>query len=360
MKWRSPNLRFLQNRMVQHILFWCVSFYFLLKYFSFPGNIYEIDVAYTAIFHISLIAGVYLNLIVLIPRLFAKQRYLVYLFLSLLLVGVTAQLNILIFESFVDYILPDFFFISNFGFFELLEFGLIYHVVTSLLKLSKAWFHLQTSRVRETILEKEGVYTELQFLKMQINPHSLFNSLNNIYALILKKDPRASAGVLQLASTMRYMIYETNDNKVLLSQEIKYINSYIDLQRLTVSESAAIRFIVEGDVSDQMIAPLIFIVFIENAFKHGLKASIEQPYVNIKIMAGLCEVKIEVENSKGFVDRIEKDKHHGVGLVNARRRLDLLYPDAYSLQILDEKNVHRTSLTLQICNDEIQTISYEN
>lgn len=340
--------KFFQNRILQHILFWCLSYYFLIHSFSITNNIETIDFIYTAVFHITIVLAVYINLYVLIPRLLGRKKYLFYALCVLALLAVTAQLNIFIYSYAIDFFLPDYFFVSNFSFLQLVQFGAVYLAITTLLKLSRAWFKLLESKNHLAKLEREKVNTELLFLKMQINPHFLFNSLNNIYSLALKKDAMAPGSILKLAEVMRYMIYESNEDLVPLQKEINYITNYIDLQRLRIRDNASITFEVTGDWENRYIAPLILLVFIENGFKHGIKATIYQSFVNISIHVSNELLHMTVENSKGVIDDVEKDTFRGLGLENVQRRLELLYPEKYELTITDTEEKYLAVLQLPL------------
>jgi LytS/YehU family sensor histidine kinase len=294
------------------------------------------------------VLAVYINGFVLIPRLLGRKKYLLYAVCVLALLTVTAQLNSFIFSYAIDFLLPGYFFVSNFSFWQLVQFGFAYLAITTLLKLSRAWFKLLESKNHLIKLEKEKANTELLFLKMQINPHFLFNSLNNIYSLALKKDAMAPNSILKLAEVMRYMIYESNENAVPLQKEINYINNYIDLQRLRTRDNASIVFNVMGDAECWYVAPLVLLVFIENGFKHGIKGAIHESYVNILIQITDAQLQMTVENSKGVIDDIEKDTFRGLGLENVKRRLELLYPGKYELMISDTEEKYTAVLQLPL------------
>jgi LytS/YehU family sensor histidine kinase len=318
-----------------------VSYYYLIHFFSITNDIETIDYIYTGVFHITILLAVYLNLYFLIPRLLVPRKYILYLPGVLALLAVTAQLNIFIFSYAIDFFLPNYFFIANYSFWQLVQFGLVYWAITTLLKLSRAWFKLLE-------LEKEKANTELLFLKMQLNPHFLFNSLNNIYSLALKKDLMAPDSILKLAHVMRYMIYESNEQVVPLQKEIDYLNNYIDLQKLRTWDKASIACTVTGEPENRYIAPLILLVFIENGFKHGIKATIHQSFVNIQININKDRLLMTVENSKGVIDVVENDNFRGLGLENVKRRLELLYPGKYELTINDTEDTYTAVLQLPL------------
>lgn len=336
-----------QNRILQHILFWCLSYYCLLIFFS-PGPPERIDMIYTAAFHIPLLIAVYINLGVFIPLLLRKGRYGLYLCSLPALMALAAGLNIFLFNVVIDYLVPDYFFIAYYNFPELLLFAVIHLGLTTLIKLSRGWFKLLESESQLIRLQNEKSDTELKFLKTQVNPHFLFNSLNSIYSLSLKKDERLPANVLKLAEVMRYMIYETDADFVPLEKEISYLKNYIALQQLRNVGNINVTLDITGDPAGLMIAPFMFIVFVENAFKHG------KTFIKIKLEmdAGNHLVNFDVTNDKGVVDDPEPLDFKGLGLDNVKRRLELLYPKNHRLLIDDnlEENIFAVALRIDLLN----------
>jgi len=192
--------------------------------------------------------------------------------------------------------------------------------------------------------------TELRFLKSQINPHFLFNTLNNLYALTLKKSDEAPEIVIKLSEMMRYMLYECNEKRVLLSKEIHYIRNYLDLERIRQGKNVNITFTVEGSANNEEIAPLLFIPFLENAFKHGLSNQIDHGFVDIRMHIEKDMVSFFIENTKAPV-RPQADpnrKSGGIGLVNVHRRLNLIYPEKYDLRIDNHPNTYAVELTIEL------------
>ena len=174
-KWILPIAR---NSMVQHLLFWSLSFYILLNIFSGSSSFQKIDFIYTGIFLISLLVPVELNSFVFIPRFLNRRRYLIYGFLFLASLVLFSLFNQFLFNRLIDEILPGYYFISYYSYFDILKFFLIFIVVTTLLHLSKEWFELNENRQKVILLEKEKIDAELKALSNQVNPHFLFNSLN--------------------------------------------------------------------------------------------------------------------------------------------------------------------------------------
>ena len=207
---------------------------------------------------------------------------------------------------------------------------------------------LKTQREKQE-LAKETLQSELKFLKSQINPHFLFNRLNSLYALTLKKSDEAPEIVLKLSEMMRYMLYDCNEKQVPLEKEVSYIRNYLGLEKLRHGKKMDINLEVMGEVKDQQIAPLLFIPFIENCFKHGISNRIEDGFVNIVLDIKDHELSIKVENSKcPSMPNITGKRSGGIGLINVKRRLDLLYPNQYKLDVETSPTVYKVNLTLKL------------
>ena len=260
----------------------------------------------------------------------------------------SSAFNILFFEHLVDYVLPGYYFISYYEFYDIAQFFIVYMGLTTLLKLSKAWFQLSASEKKLSIAEKDKLDAELRALKSQINPHFLFNSLNNLYALSLKEDKQTPAFILKLSEVMRYMIYESNEDFVSLKKELNFIKNYVALQKLRSDHRARISFHISGKVGKQKLAPLLFIPFVENSFKHGIKGETGYSYVNIHLDVAEDELLLKVENNKGAVDEVEKGHFNGIGLTNVRQRLALMYPEKHQLTICDEDKTFSVQLKLTL------------
>lgn len=181
-------------------------------------------------------------------------------------------------------------------------------------------------------LEKEKVTSELSFLKAQINPHFFFNTLNNIYVLTAEDPKVAGEAIHQLSKMMRYLLYDTQQGKNMLSQEIAFVKNYIHLMKLRMTDVVRINIDTPVHLQDMPLAPMILLPFVENAFKHGVSAT-QQSYVDIIIMQKGKVLDITVNNSIMKDNSLSLDSNSGIGLVNTRRRLDLLYPGRYKLDI---------------------------
>lgn len=220
--------------------------------------------------------------------------------------------------------------------------------ISTIVKISSDWLR-QTQTQRD--LETRTMQTELNFLKSQINPHFLFNTLNSLYALTLKKSDEAPEVVIKLSEMMRYMLYECNEPEVPVSKEVNYIRNYLDLERLR-HKDLDIKFDVEGDMGDLKVAPLIFIAFIENAFKHGASNHISAGFVHIHVYLDGGELNLYVENSKPEKQPTQEHRRSGgIGLVNVRRRLEILYKNNYNLEVHDKPNTYGVNLWMKILPD---------
>jgi len=196
-------------------------------------------------------------------------------------------------------------------------------------------------------LENQKLKAELSFLKMQINPHFLFNALNNIYTLtVIEKSTRAGDSIMKLSEMMRYVLYEKEDeeHKVSLDKEIKQLNNYIDLEKLRHGDDMYLDFSIEGDTIGKRIAPLLLFPLVENAFKHGLYSDPQKP-VRIHFIVTDRQLKFSVQN---FKSNYQKDQTGGIGLQNVKKRMELLYGPNYSFDIKETDNEFFINLTLPL------------
>jgi len=197
----------------------------------------------------------------------------------------------------------------------------------------------QMEQARKT-LETEKLNAELAFLKSQINPHFLFNSLNNIYSLAYQKSDKAPEAILKLSEIMRYMLYESNDEKVSLEDEINYLENYIDLQKLRVKEHVYLELNIKVDNFQHRIMPLLVISFLENVFKHGVATDKEHP-IRITVEVQNNRLHFKAQNKKS---KLNKDKSGGIGLTNLKRRLELGYPDKHTFIVQDNEDFYSSEL----------------
>lgn len=206
-------------------------------------------------------------------------------------------------------------------------------------------FSYFTAQNEKKILENANLTAENNLLKSQINPHFLFNTLNSIYSQALHKSSSTEKSILKLSEILRYMVYETGAEKILLDKDIYYITSFIELQRMRLPESVVIDYQVKGDIDNVYISPLILIAFIENAFKYGV-SFIHGYGIHIHIEVKDKLLKLLVENP--IVKQDAQSGHNGIGQKNAIRRLELLYPGRYKLTIDDRGQIYSVTLKIDL------------
>lgn len=196
-------------------------------------------------------------------------------------------------------------------------------------------------------LAKENAEAELNFLKSQINPHFLFNSLNSVYFLIDKNNPDARQALHKFSDMLRYQLYEANGEKIPIEKEVTYLQDYVHLQQLRKDENYKVQFNCSSEVKNFSIEPLLLIPFVENAFKHISHKTDGNNFVKLDLSRsnGYFEFAVENSHEKGIYTT---EQHGGIGMNNVKRRLELLYPGSHQLKVDDEANTFRINLKLKI------------
>ena len=225
--------------------------------------------------------------------------------------------------------------------------------------LAVALFYIRKAddeKDRIAFMQKENTYYQLRYLRSQLNPHFLFNTLNSIYSLCLQKSDKAPEVVVRLADIMRYLIYECNEEKIPLDKEIEFIRNYIEIEKMR--HSADIRFTVEGLTHGISIEPYLFISFIENGFKHAMDHSFGEPFIYITLKVGSGQLILNVINSTDAELEMQAKRVNGLGLTHSRSLLELLYPSSYDLDIIQtEKDESRTSeLRLRNARERLENL----
>ncbi len=307
--------------------------------FYFQSRIFDID---EAIIHTLRLLAIhmmvfYLNLLVLLPKLFEHGKYLYY---GVILIVIIIGVHYLI--TYTNDLLPrpDFSEMrgrggrSNSGLrpFLWLIFGSVVNSILMLFFSMIIWISAENRKrnQREASLINEKLQSEMQFLKTQINPHFLFNALNNIYSLSYNKSPQAPKMIMKLSEMLRHVVYDTSEKKIPLEKELSYIQHFIDFQRLKIGKDIKVE--LEFDKVDRqlLIEPMLLIPFIENAFKHSGIESKPEGEIEIKIDTDQGSLLMEVINNLGNGQPENKEK--GVGIENVKRRLKLAYPNKYELK----------------------------
>jgi two-component system, LytTR family, sensor histidine kinase AlgZ len=341
---------FHRNRvLLLHLSFWCV-------YLSF--NLYQITVfqrargiAWGQLFTSAAIQLIftmgiaYLNYFYTWPRFLNTKnlwRYIAEFSIPFALL-ITARVHI--HRYLIDgYTHQNEYFYSNFFIVQITAITLFIVLFVGMLRFAVDWFEFE-SRKKE--VENERLTAELNFLKAQINPHFLFNTLNNLYYLAYTKSENTTEVIAKLSQMMRYMIYDSNHPRVLLSKELEYMENYISLERLRLNNQIPIKFNIEGNTENVWIAPLIFITFLENAFKHGVSNNNPNAWVNIDIQIQGKQCIYTVENSRPS-SNVNGTEKSGIGLQNVHRRLELSYPHQYQIKIEDKPDLYFVQLQLAL------------
>jgi len=301
-----------------------------------PSPNYPALVAVATLF----ISFYYLNYYKLIPVLYLKKRTATYILSIIGLFFIIRLLSFLIFNSFTNHQDRA----SEMGNPLVMLSPLLFTIVLFVslgMRLTSEWKRAEEEMIK---IEKEKLNVELSYLKAQVNPHFLFNSLNSIYSLAIIQSNKTADAIMKLSKLMRYVIYEANAPMVLLEMELSYIQSFIELHQLRLTENNHIEFQIIGDPNKLMIAPLILIPFVENAIKHGT-STIEQTLIRIKVSLLKSDLYFSVVNTK--VNVISKNKEPGgIGIENTRKRLEMIYKKNQKFSIIENDDSFKVDLKI--------------
>lgn len=225
------------------------------------------------------------------------------------------------------------------------------YMLRELIVLSALAYFIRSAILDKKIgeLKAQQLQSELNYLKVQLQPHFFFNTLNNIYALTLQRSEKAAPLVAKHSEMMRYILYESSQNKVNLTKEIDFLKNYTEVETLRHSDKIDVSFETQGINENALIEPLLLLPFVENAFKHGIREEILEGYVHIIISLVENELFVEITNSKPATRKL---KSAGIGLQNVIRRLDILYPDRYTLFVKNNDDSYELRLTLIVNTDD--------
>ena len=342
-----------KHRVLIQILIWGIAWLLLILFLT-EGWEDPLRLLYRGLpLIVSLLTLVAINVLYLLPELYFKRKLGLYFLIScFLFIGIIWLLNndLLIFSELAEkYNVPERLSqqrrntqpVSWLRFFIPL---LISFVGSTLIELT----HFANKKEKAAIsIEKEKLDTEIKFLKSQINPHFLFNVLNNIYSLTITKSDKAPDNVMRLSELLRYMLYDSNDGKVPLKKEIDYLENYISLASLKDSRGLNVKVDLDKSRAGLKVAPLLFIPFVENAFKHSKIEDLKNGFINICLKTSNDHLAFSIENSIPDVV-FKKDKLGGIGLTNTKQRLELLYPNKHELKISENGNVYSVYLKLDL------------
>lgn len=341
------NTLFKYRVLLLHISFWMLYFsyrvYDIAKYLGF-----EKAAIYTGLPMAFNIVASYVHYLLILPVLFRDKKWGTYfLRLAMLLASVMALRMLAENEVFTKLTTNEEYYkgIHLPRIISTLWDTLSFLLFTGMIKFVLDWFELENKRKQ---LENEKLNAELNYLKSQINPHFLFNTLHNLNSLVYAGAKNANDVIVKLSNIMRYMIYESGKEQVPLTSEIDYMNDYIHLESIRLNNSFKLDLKITGSVGQVMIAPLMLITFLENAFKHGVSDQEPDCWINLSITVdtqGLLHY--HVSNKK-----IKNSKHaklkSGFGLDNVKKRLGLSYPESYTLSVIDTEHAYTIYLILRL------------
>ncbi|MFN8354137.1 MAG: histidine kinase [Spirosomataceae bacterium] len=341
--------RYAYYRFFWHVAFWLGYVCYRSVIFGLMNRNVERSFLITCIELPSYLLVTYVTLYGSIPRFLRKGQYQLF-------VGVT--LLVLLLGGFTNYTLRHFtqewympetgwesLFWSKKSVFSLgwcIFFTTMAAGVALATKLTKDWYVDQQIHKR---LLKEKMAAELKFLKAQLNPHFLFNTLNNLYGLTLKNSTQAPDVVLRLSQLMHYMTYESNQDRVSLAKEVEHLHNYIELERLRYDDRLRLTFEVEGDLQQYYIAPLLILPFIENTFKHGASEQTVEAWIQIEIKVDSNQMNFKIVNNKQPF-ALKKRTTSGIGMQNVVKRLELIYPSQHTLHVQEEDTVFTVNLNI--------------
>jgi len=301
----------------------------------------------------------YIGYLWLVPRYFVQNKQLTYILILIAFILVTHYIATYIERTFLYDPVADAKFREAMKMLNGKDegpkngdvFGFLSHLITSLLLSGFAiglgvMEKLKQNEKKQKELEKEKLNSELAFLKNQVSPHFFFNTLNNIYSLIGIDGPTAQDSVLKLSKLMRYLLYESEHGETQMSHEIDFMNNYIDLMKLRLSPRVELLIDFPNEFSDFTIPPLLFVPFVENAFKHGVSHR-DRSFIHLRMTIDNDQINFVSENSIGKSSQPGDMQHSGIGLENVKKRLHLLFPDTHELTIEQNETVFRIILSIE-------------
>lgn len=339
----------LNKRWLRHLLYWGVTVMFFTFFWGSEKNTYFTVFANELLLLPPKLLAVYTVLMVLVPRLLFQKKLLLFTLATFMVMMVCGTL-LLILQDYVHSQVLSIFIAkpTNLNRFEALSAMVDINTVLIIPLVIKIVEHGYRNMQRSELLEREKLETELQFLKTQIHPHFFFNTLNNLYSLVLKRSERAPEVVLMLSALMRYVLYESNVPRVSVDKELKHIGNYINLEKLRLPAESEIEFTVHGNVAAMTIEPMLLIPIIENCFKHASAPAGDSIWILIDITVADGFLTVSTENSTDAALQSAEKGPHGVGMKNVQRRLELLYPNRYELRAITDGFSYLCKLKIEL------------
>ncbi len=335
------------NIVVFNTILWGCSFVILLFLFSGRTTPEKIDYIYTICFVVTLCMPVCINLYVLVPKFLKKEKNILFCVFFILNLIVFSELNPLFFETIVNGFFTDYYFISYHNKIEIYFIFFIFFILSTLSKLAEDWVYLNKVENQVLKAEKQEIEHQLYYLKGQINPHFLFNSLNVLYSLAIDKKEEITHAILQLSDILRYVIYDVETDKISLQKEIDLIKNYIAFEKNRHIKNSKINF--DYNVNEQLeIYPMLLLPLIENSFKHGLKSGVENPFVKIDLRENKNQLVFKISNNFKEKNNLNNTDYKGVGLKNIQENLALIYPKKHLFNTEIKNDVFTVNLTIDL------------
>ncbi len=344
----------IQNRVLSHTLFW-ISF---LVLFTTLASLHSGPIKLHVLNHVSMLpaqmGAAYVLNYFQVPKLLFKKKYLffalsavlfVYLFSALARISIVYVAEPFLREDFIQESPAEIFADAAYLFGVYFPATYTHGFIMLIVKVIKGRIE---ERHQIDMLQKDKVVNELKFLKTQIQPHFLFNTLNNLYALTLAKSDVAPKVVLKLSELLDFILYQSNEPTIPIEKEIELIKGFAELEGLRYGEKLVFTFNPRCDDTNTPIAPLILLPLVENAFKHGGKGSRKKTQVDIDLFIHKGQLTFDIRNSKSTLLEQKKQDNHGIGLINLKRQLALNYPDRHQIEVKENDEVYHVHLSIDL------------
>lgn len=336
-----------------HILFWISHFLYRIYLLGF-FHTYDFSEFYIQLILLPVrILATYFTIYIVIRHYLFKKRFLKFFIWLIFSIIATLLINRVV-QYYIIYGLGLEINMDGIPFwsFKHISHSLIYiyPIITlaAIIFFIHEWFKKEKSRLE---IQKEKLETELKYLKNQINPHFLFNTINNIYSLALEKSSKAPDALLKLSDMLNYLLYESNTNKIELKKEIINLKDYIELEQFRYGNKLEVIFNYEVESLNIEIPPLLLLPFVENAYKHGASESLEKSWIHINLVEKNGKITFKVENSISKKIKEPLGESNGIGLTNVQKRLELMYFNKHQLKILNSTDSFLIILELNLNNE---------
>lgn len=335
------------NSIVFNSILWGCSFVILLFLFSGNSSPTKIDYIYTSSFIFTLIIPISFNLYLLIPKFLKKEKYILFCLFFIANILLFAPLNTWLFNLVVNNFFSDYFFISYHNSLEIYLIFFIFFILTALIKLAEDWISFNHIENKSLRIKNQQIENQLYYLKGQINPHFLFNSLNVLYSLAIEEKKEITSAILQLSDILRYVIYDINTIKIPIQKEIELLKNYIEFEKNRHVKNSKINF--DYLVAEALeIYPMLLLPLLENSFKHGLKSGLKNPYIDVKLTAKNKKIEFSISNNFKEITNHGYENYKGIGLKNVQKNLAIIYPHKYHFSIENNENVFTVNLTIDV------------